>query len=135
MGSRKRLAPSRGERILERMNVPPSVAEKHFSRAQGEFVRTELELGDTLLDMAQTTQDAAFARSCMRSALTALQTADKHMAGALFLQGDLEVRDLRKRLATGLREAFQSSRPCSMFAHGPREREAILERETITQQK
>lgn len=90
------------------MDGPPSAAAKVFARAQGEYVRTELELGDTFLDIARTTQDAAHARSCMRSALRALRMVDKFMPGSLFPAAEIAVvRDLRERLAMRLREALQ----------------------------
>lgn len=97
------------------MNDASAANAADFARAQGEFVRTELELGDTFLDIARTTPDPAHARVCMRSARAALESADKFMAGSMFHEAEVaEVHDRRERLATRLRDAQSKSSPTSV---------------------
>lgn len=80
-----------------------------YARAQGEFVRIELELGNTFLDIARETQNSAHASSCTRSALIALRTADRFISGALFSAAEhAAVRELRELLAERLRGSVRS---------------------------
>jgi hypothetical protein len=79
-------------------------------RAQGEFVRAELELGATFLDVALTTRDAGHSLRCVRNAIAALRTADRYMAHALYAHlDDAEIYRLRDQLEERVRKLIRGA--------------------------
>jgi hypothetical protein len=80
-------------------------------RAQGEFVRAELELGATFLDVALTTRDAGHSLRCVRNAIVALRTADRYITRALFAHmDDVEIYRLRDQLEERVRKLIGGAR-------------------------
>jgi hypothetical protein len=59
---------------------------------EAEFVRTELELAFSLLDVAAVTAKPQIARRCVRKAISAVRIAARFLAGAR--QGDGENADI-----------------------------------------
>src|SRR5215470_6742946 len=64
-------------------------------RVRADFVRTELNVAFTFLDIAANTRDQSHARNCVRTAIDALRTADR-----FFLQTEgsaADIRDINER--------------------------------------
>jgi HpcH/HpaI aldolase/citrate lyase family len=75
---------------------------------QADYVRVELELGLTFLDIAEATREAETARRCIHHAITALRTANHFLAGIRVNTGDNAIlyqypNELRKRIVETVR--------------------------------
>ena len=74
-----------------------------FRRAHADFLRTELDLGFTFLDIAARSADLAHRHRCVCVAITALRTAYRFSGPALV--SDSEIHQLREELCERLRRA------------------------------
>jgi hypothetical protein len=88
--------------MQDRPNIDATVAEAQ--QALGASILTELELGLTFLDVAETTTDRKHARRSLDNAITALRTADRMLSTVQADTVDLDaVAQHRAELARRLR--------------------------------
>ena len=73
-------------------------------RTRAEFIRTELDIGLTFLDIAATTRDPKHSQRCRCTAIEALRTADKFFSEAQLVDSDDELYRRREQLRQRLRE-------------------------------
>ncbi|MBV8307417.1 MAG: hypothetical protein JO203_07110 [Gammaproteobacteria bacterium] len=71
-------------------------------RAHADFVRTELDVGLTFLEVAATSQDRARRHRCVCVAIAALRAACRFSGAALI--NDAEIHQLREQLRERLRQ-------------------------------
>jgi hypothetical protein len=75
---------------------------------EAEFVRTELELAFSLLDIAAVSERRKIVRGCVRNAHSALRTATRFLAGAA--DNDLENADICQRQGELLKRVREIAR-------------------------
>lgn len=73
-------------------------------RTRAEFIRTELDIGLTFLDIAANTRDSKHSHRCVCSAIEALRTADRFFGDARLVDSDDELYRRREQLRQRLRE-------------------------------
>ena len=73
-------------------------------RTRAEYIRTELDIGLTFLDIAANTRDPKHCQRCMCTAIEALRTADKFFRVAQLVDSDDDLYRRREQLRQRLRE-------------------------------
>ena len=72
-------------------------------RTRAEYIRTELDIGLTFLDIAANTRDPKHSQRCMCTAIEALRTADKFFREAQLVDSDADLYRRREQLRQRLR--------------------------------
>ena len=79
--------------------------QREFEHAGAEFVRVELELAATFLDLAAVTASFEHFQKCVRDAEVAVRTADRVLESLRFPEkGSAAIRERRQQLRDRLRD-------------------------------
>jgi len=73
-------------------------------RTRAEYIRTELDIGLTFLDIAANTPDPKHSQRCVCIAIEALRTADRFFREAQLVDSDDDLYRHREQLRQRLRE-------------------------------
>ena len=73
-------------------------------RTRVEYIRTELDIGLTFLDIAANTRDPKHSLRCVGIAIEALRTADRFFRQAQLVDSDADLYQRREQLRQRLRE-------------------------------